>query len=226
MQNSETFMNQDFQTIDISASAIAVQPCSANSEPCSANSEPCSANSEPCSDTLTPQDIAEKIGASVRSVYLYAKQLKEVWSWLPETDFRKEGRYTMKALEEMKKLKESKNLAEYASSVTDRTGNYTPKGGSLARIEVTASTNTLAAKPLPEIDLIEVKSVDTSAIRNRTEKMREIDSQLSNALKELVSQKVDNKVEELDARIDDFMTEIETLAKAQAVKKLQKRQEQ
>lgn len=176
--------------------------------------------------TFTAQEIADRLSVSVRSVYDYANKLIEIWSWLNETEFRHRGRYTQKALEEMSRLKESRNVSEYAASVTQATGNYTPKGGTLARVEVTASTNTLAAKPLPDISAIDIQSVDTSAIRDRTQKLREIDSKLSKTLTQLVSQKVDNKLEELDARIDDFMVEIETLAKAQAVQKLANRQGQ
>lgn len=176
--------------------------------------------------TFTAHEIAERLGVSIRSVYDYANKLIEIWSWVQETEFRHRGRYTQKALEEMTRLKDARNVTEYAASVTQATGNYTPKGGTLARVEVTASTNTLAAKPLPDISAINIQSVDTSAIRDRTLKMREIDSKLSETLTQLVSKKVDNKLEELDARIDDFMAEIETLAKAQAVQKLANRQGQ
>lgn len=176
--------------------------------------------------TFTAHEIAGRLGVSVRSVYDYANKLIEIWSWVSETEFRHRGRYTQKALEEMSRLKDARNVNEYAASVTEQTGNYTPKGGTLARVEVTASTNTLAAKPLPEIPTINIQSVDTSAIRDRTERIRDIDSKLGETLKTLVSQKVDNKLEELDAKLDDFMAEIEMLAKAQAVQKLANRQGQ
>lgn len=183
--------------------------------------EDCSAD---LTQTFTAHEIADRLGVSIRSVYDYANKLIEIWSWVQETEFRHRGRYTQKALDEMTRLKDARNVNEYAASVTQTTGNYTPKGGTLARVEVTASTNTLAAKPLPEIPAINIQSVDTSAIRDRTQKMREIDSKLSETLTQLVSKKVDNKLEALDARLDDFMTEIETLAKAQAVQKLVNRQ--
>jgi hypothetical protein len=84
--------------------------------------------------------------------------------------------------------------------------------------------HSLVAKPLPDISAINIESVDTSAIRDRTQKMRELDAKLSETLTQLVSKKVDNKLEALDARLDDFVAEIETLAKHQAVQKLANRQ--
>lgn len=206
-------------TVSCSEVQSAVQ--SASTDFAVQTSEDCSAD---LTQTFTAHEIAERLGLSVRSVYDYANKLIEIWSWVQETEFRHRGRYTQKALEEMVRLKEARNANEYAASVTQVTGNYTPKGGSLARVEVTVSTNTLAAKPLPNISAINIESVDTSAIRDRTQKMRELDAKLSETLTQLVSKKVDNKLEALDARLDDFVAEIETLAKHQAVQKLANRQ--
>ncbi|HEY9297511.1 MAG TPA: hypothetical protein VIQ31_14290 [Phormidium sp.] len=216
-------MNNEFEAELIDESATCSEVQSADNDIAVQTSEDCSAD---LTQTFTAHEIADRLGVSIRSVYDYANKLIEIWSWVQETEFRHRGRYTQKALDEMTRLKEARNANEYAASVTQTTGNYTPKGGTLARVEVTATTNTLAAKPLPDISEINIQSVDTSAIRDRTQKMKELDSKLSEALTQLVSKKVDNKLEELDARLDDFMAEIETLAKHQAVQKLANRQGQ
>lgn len=219
-------MSQDFseEIIDVECkpSEDAVQACSANDEPCSANTEPCSAN-DSCSDlttTYSPAEVAEKLAISLRSVYGYANKLIEIWSWMPETDFRQGGRYTAKALEEMTKLKNAKNAGEYAQGVTQETGNYTSQSTKLTKVEVTQSTNTLTAKPLPEIPTFLIKKVDVGAIRKRTKDLGSINQQLTDTMKALIAAKVENKVEELDARIDEVFAEAENFAVTEATKKI------
>jgi transposase len=136
-------MDKDFEAelIDESAACSAVQ--SAGNDIAVQSAEDCSAD---LTQTFTAHEIAERLGVSIRSVYDYANKLIEIWSWVQETEFRHRGRYTQKALDEMTRLKEARNANEYAATVTQVTGNYTPKGGSLARVEVTTTTNTLVAE--------------------------------------------------------------------------------
>jgi hypothetical protein len=215
-------MNQDFIDVECNPSEDAVQAYSANDELCSANPEPCSAN-DSCSDlttTYSPDEVAEKLAISIRTVFGYAKKLIEIWSWVPEAEFRHGGRYTAKALEEMTKLKNAKSAGEYAQTVTAQTGKYTPQAGLLAKLEVTNSTNTLAAKPLPELPTFNIKKVDVGAIRNRTKQLGGLNQQLTDTMKALIAAKVDNKVEELDAKIDEVFAEAENFAVTEARKKI------
>jgi hypothetical protein len=222
---AKTMTEQDFQTIDVEASAVqvqsAVQVAVQTVQGCSDES----ANSEVCSPsiTLSPTEVAKEIGASLRSVYGYANKLLEIWSWMPESEFRIEGRYTPKALEEMKKLKAAKNASEYAASVTKETGNYTQKGGQLARVEATHSTSVLAAKPLPEFDVLNISETDTSAIRQRTSKLKEMDDIAANILIEHIGKKAKSKMDEIDAELDDFAAELKLLGKKQMIDEAKRR---
>ncbi|MFL9467106.1 MULTISPECIES: hypothetical protein [Scytonema] len=200
-------MKQDFIDIECNASELYTET--------SVNTV------QSCSETYTVNEIAQRLAVSVRSIYSYANKLIEIWNWEPETTWRKDGRYTAKALSEMEKMKSCKNISEYADSVTRATGNYTSKANALACVETRQTTQTITARPIPQLPTIINRSTDVSAIRERTQKMREINVQLSDAITQLVTQKVDNKIEELDARLDDLFTEIETVAQAKAIERLQ-----
>jgi hypothetical protein len=63
------------------------------------------------------KDLANLLETSDRNIYKYANTLLEAWHWLPESEFRANGIYTAKALEEMKRLKSLKNSSEYIQSV-------------------------------------------------------------------------------------------------------------
>lgn len=219
-------MDSLFEVIECEAtevqSEVQTEVQSAASADCSASTATCS-ESQGCSDlamTYAPHEVAEKLTLSIRSVYSYANKLIEIWSWLPESEFRRDGRYTLKALEEMKKLKESRSTSEYASQVTAQTGNFTKQSGQLARVEVVNSTSTLAAKPLPEIPVFNIKKVDVTAIRQRTKQIGGINQQLSDTMKALIAAKVENKVEELDAKIDEVFAEAENFAITQATQSI------
>lgn len=209
VQNGKKLMDEDFQVIDISASA----ECSAD---CSADSSASSASLEPCSASLTAQEIAVRLGISVRSVYSYAKQILEVWSWVNEVEFRSEGRYTPRALEEMGKLKSAKNLAEYAAKVSRSTGNFTTQSSALARVETVASVEILTARPLPEIPIYNLAKTSVEAVRERTQRVNDINDQLTATLTQLIAIKVANKAQELDAKIDEVFADAETIAISQA----------
>ncbi len=222
VQRAKTLMNSDIIDVECKPSAMQSEDAVQAVQACTANAELCSAN-ESCTDlttTYSPTEVAEKLAISLRTVYGYANKLIEIWSWMPETEFRHSGRYTAKALEEMSKLKNAKSAGEYAQSVTEQTGKYTSQAGQLARLEVTNSTNKLAAKPLPELPTFNIKKVDVGAIRNRTKQLGGLNKQLSDTMKALIAAKVENKVEELDAKIDEVFAEAENFAVTEAAKKI------
>lgn len=206
MQSPTNLMNQAFQDID----AIEVN-----------YTEQCS---EQCTDYTvhyTVDQLTALLNVKRRMIFSYAKTIKEAWNWLPESEFTPSlGKYSQKCLDEMKKL-QAMGTNQYISQVASDNNQYTPKAGALAKVETQSGIQKLEAKPLPQLPQINLNSVDTSAIRSRTAQMETINDQLSVAITQLIGAKVNNKLEELDARLDDFMAEIEVVAKSQAVKKLQ-----
>lgn len=56
--------------------------------------------------SYTIEQITALCGIARRTAFKYAKDLLEVWYWLPESEFRVNGIYTPFALQEMGKLKE------------------------------------------------------------------------------------------------------------------------
>lgn len=66
---------------------------------------------------FTAKDLAAILETTERTVYKYATKIIEAWHWLPESDFRADGIYTTKALEEMKRIKACKNSGEYVQMV-------------------------------------------------------------------------------------------------------------
>jgi hypothetical protein len=202
-------MYQDFQDIDaIEVQAHSVEECNTQ----------CNAQ---CNDRYTVEELAELLGVKRRMIFSYAKTVKEAWHWEPESVFTPSlGKYSQRCLEEMQKLQQV-GTNEYVSSVAGDNNKYSPKAGALAKVATQSTIQRLEAKPLPSLPQISLNTIDTSAIKARTEQLRGIDGQLTEAITQLIGQKVGNKLEELDARLDDFMTEIEVIAKAQAVKKLQ-----
>ncbi|NQZ65210.1 hypothetical protein [Crocosphaera sp.] len=174
----------------------------------------------PDSEQFTAKELARLLDTTERTIYKYANKLIQIWSWLPESTWRTDGIYTAKALEEMARLKAAKSVNEYALTVTQESGNYT-QSGKLTRVETQSTVQTLTAKPIPTIPLINCETVDTGAIRSRTQQMQNINNQLGDAITQLLAHKVENKIEELDARLDDFFAEIEMHSKVQAVQKLQ-----
>jgi hypothetical protein len=65
----------------------------------------------------TVAEIAQLLGIKDRQVYNLAKTLIAAWHWLPESAIRTDGIYTQFALDEMRRLKASKNAKEYAALV-------------------------------------------------------------------------------------------------------------
>jgi len=80
-------------------------------------SEPFTENITAITETYTAKQLASILSVSERSVYGYANRILEAWHWLPESEFRANGIYTSKALEEMRRLKDTGNASEYADSV-------------------------------------------------------------------------------------------------------------
>lgn len=66
---------------------------------------------------LTAKKLAELLGTTERTVFKYANRLLEAWHWLPESEFRTDGIYTDKALDEMRRLKAIGKSSEYALAV-------------------------------------------------------------------------------------------------------------
>ncbi|BAY96023.1 MULTISPECIES: hypothetical protein [unclassified Tolypothrix] len=202
-------MYQDFQDID----AIEVQVHS--EEECNTQ---CNAQT---SDYYTVDQLSQILGVKRRMVFSYAKTVKEAWHWEPETTFNPSlGKYSQRCLDEMRKLQQL-GTNEYVSSVAGDNNKYSPKAGALAKVDTRSTVQRLEAKPLPSLPQIALNTVDTSAIRSRTAQMESLNGQLGDAITQLIGAKVGNKIDELDAKLDDFFTEIEVMAKAQAVKKLQ-----
>ncbi|MBD2208084.1 hypothetical protein H6G33_37485 [Calothrix sp. FACHB-1219] len=75
-------------------------------------------DTEPDTDrTLTAKALAEILGITERTVFKYANRILEAWHWLPESEFRANGIYTQKALDQMQRLKDIGNASEYAQQV-------------------------------------------------------------------------------------------------------------
>ncbi|AFZ28615.1 hypothetical protein Cylst_6397 (plasmid) [Cylindrospermum stagnale PCC 7417] len=66
---------------------------------------------------FTAKDLAAILESTERTVYKYAAKIIEAWHWLPESDFRVDGIYTAKALEEMKRIKACKNANAYIALI-------------------------------------------------------------------------------------------------------------
>lgn len=85
---------------------------------------------------FTAKDLAAILNSTERTIYKYAAKIIDAWHWLPESDFRSDGIYTAKALEEMKRLKACKNSGEYIALIASE--NQKPV------IPTTKTTNALA----------------------------------------------------------------------------------
>jgi|GEM_PF-4673393 len=117
---AKTIDRIDFQAIEASTSEPTLQAalqCTVQPE-CNALEMSAEEKSSECNG-YTIKQIAQELGLSKRSAYKYAKDVIDVWYWLPESDFRNEGIYTEFALQEMVKLKASKSLDVYRETVQD-----------------------------------------------------------------------------------------------------------
>jgi hypothetical protein len=95
-------MYQDFQQ----STVIAVQSADCNDCITDCNNQ-----------VYTIAGIAQLLGIKDRQVYNLAKTLITAWHWLPESTIRTDGNYTQFALDEMRRLKASKNAKEYTALV-------------------------------------------------------------------------------------------------------------
>lgn len=66
---------------------------------------------------LTAKKLAELLGTTERTIFKYANRILDAWHWLPESEFRADGIYTDKALDEMRRLKAIGKSSEYAKAV-------------------------------------------------------------------------------------------------------------
>ena len=117
---AKTIDTVDFHQIEATKSEPALQAalqCTVQPE-CNALIESAEEKSSECNG-YTIKQIAQKLGLSKRSAHKYAKDVIDVWYWLPESDFRNEAIYTEFALQQMVNLKASKSLDVYRETVHD-----------------------------------------------------------------------------------------------------------
>lgn len=126
-------MYQDNPTLDCNTTEPFTEPCTAFTTEFTTEA---TATTEP----FSAKQLSSVLSVSERTVFNYANKLIDLWAWLPESDFRTDGLYTQKALDEMLKLKEFKNFQEYASQVMG--ANNKPQIAHNSALAIQPPTNT------------------------------------------------------------------------------------
>lgn len=172
VQKAETMTQQDFQPIDVDYSAVHSEDTVQDT----VQSENCTVQS----DLYTVGQLETLLGVKKRMIFTYAKVICEVHHWEPEITFKPVfGKYSQRALDEMKKLKEM-GTEEYSKKTPKE--NQKPSTGITGGLTILTekiksdSTSTLT---LLETKIADQQSLAVTEINQSVEDLKKLNADLA-----------------------------------------------